>query len=81
MPKKEAYDVFEKIREDVSNGLETPHLEKVKYFGSWFREPHYSDDYKELYEAELRYNHGFSTDKDYELLSIWRLANDKGYAK
>jgi hypothetical protein len=81
LPKNEAYNEFEIIREHVDSGSERPHLEKVKYFGSWFREPHYSDDYKELYEAELKYNHGFSTDKDYELLSIWRLANDEGYAK
>lgn len=77
----EAFNIFEKIRERVNNGSERPHLERIKYFGSWLREPHYSDDYRMLYEAELKYNHGFSTDKEYELLSIWRLAKDADYAK
>lgn len=46
---------------------------------SWFREPDYADNYRELYglEAEL----GDCKRYGYELLSIWRLAREPGYAE
>lgn len=81
MPQEDVYNEFIRIREHVEKGLEKPYLEKIKYFSSWFREPDYSDDYKELFEKELEFNGGENERKDYELLSIWRLARDDNYVK
>jgi MoaA/NifB/PqqE/SkfB family radical SAM enzyme len=46
---------------------------------SWYREPDYRDDYKELWELEQ----SLSTHppQRFELCSIWRLARDKEYIK
>ena len=46
---------------------------------TWFREPDFRDDYRELYglEAEL----GDVKPNRYELLSVWRLARDDAYAR
>ena len=55
-----------------------PFIDKLSVM-SWFREPDFSDDYERLYELEAELSDG----KPYrfELLSIWRLARDKKYAK
>ena len=46
---------------------------------TWFREPDYHDDYRDLYELEAQLGDG--TPGRYELLSVWRLARDPGYAE
>ncbi len=47
-------------------------------FNTWYREPDYPDNYRELWELENR----LSTGKvlRFELASIWRLARDESYA-
>jgi len=81
MDRHEVYIKFKRIREHVVKGLEKPCLDNIKYFASNFREPDFSNDYKELFEKELEYNNGVNFRKNYELLSIWRLARDEEYAK
>jgi hypothetical protein len=46
---------------------------------TWFREPDFGDDYRELYDLESELSDGEPT--RYELLSIWRLAHDDTYAE
>jgi len=46
---------------------------------TWYREPDFAPNYRELYELEKELNGGKST--RFELLSIWRLARDESYAK
>jgi len=47
-------------------------------FSTCFREPDFSDDYKQLYELEAELSDGRPA--RYELLSVWRLARDPEYA-
>jgi hypothetical protein len=46
---------------------------------TWYREPDFAPNYRELYELEKELNRGKAT--RFELLSIWRLARDESYAK
>jgi hypothetical protein len=46
---------------------------------SAYREPDFSDDYKELYELERSLSR--REPRRYELLSVWRLARDGDYAR
>jgi hypothetical protein len=46
---------------------------------TWFREPDYSNDYRQLYDLERELCDG--APPRYELLSIWRLARDGSYAE
>ena len=46
---------------------------------TWFREPDFRDDYREMYDLEAELSDG--KPNRYELLSVWRLARDKGYAE
>ncbi len=45
---------------------------------SYFREPDFSDEYRHLYELSEELSDG--KPERHELLSIWRLAHDRGYA-
>lgn len=45
---------------------------------TWFREPDYGDNYRQLYELESELGDG--SPNRYELLSVWRLARDRTYA-
>ena len=46
---------------------------------TWFREPDHSDDYRHLFELETELSD--TEPERFELLSIWRLANDPEYAE
>ena len=48
-------------------------------FFSWWREPDYRDDYRELWELEQALSSPGRAQR-FELLSIWRLARDERYA-
>lgn len=48
-------------------------------FFSWWREPDYRDDYRELWALEQELSSPGRAQR-FELLSIWRLARDKSYA-
>ncbi|MDR1703150.1 MAG: hypothetical protein LBS19_00480 [Clostridiales bacterium] len=47
-------------------------------FNSWYREPDYADNYKELWELDKSLS--TSPPPRFELASIWRLARDESYA-
>ena len=49
-------------------------------FFTWWREPDYRDDYRELWAVEQELSSPGRAQR-FELLSIWRLARDEGYAK
>ncbi len=49
-------------------------------FFSWWREPDYRDDYRELWKLEQELSSPGRAMR-FELLSIWRLARDESYAK
>lgn len=49
-------------------------------FFSWWREPDFREDYRELWQLEQELSSPGRA-KRYELLSAWRLARDKDYAK
>jgi MoaA/NifB/PqqE/SkfB family radical SAM enzyme len=46
---------------------------------TWWREPDYRDDYRELWELERELSSPGCAER-FELLSIWRLARDESYA-
>lgn len=55
---------------------------EVEYLGVGFREPHYGNDYKELYGRGDEINGcKLEVEKKYELISLWRLVRDKDYIK
>lgn len=49
-------------------------------FFSWWREPDYRDDYRELWELEQKLS-SLGREQRFELLSTWRLARDETCAK
>ena len=49
-------------------------------FFSWWREPDFRDDYRELWALEQELSSPGRAQR-FELLSIWRLARDESYAK
>jgi hypothetical protein len=59
-------------------GTTDPPIEKLVVL-TWFREPDYGDNYRELHELATELGDG-KPDR-YELLSVWRLARDKTYAE
>ena len=65
-----------RFRSFIASG-NTP-IKKLSFL-SWFREPDFGDDYRQLHNLELELNDGRSC--RYELLSIWRLARDDAYAE
>ncbi|MHC4788659.1 MAG: radical SAM protein [Planctomycetota bacterium] len=60
------------------SGENSAYFEQV-YVSSGYREPDFSDDYRELYALERELSR--AAPRRYELLSIWRLARDEGYAE
>jgi hypothetical protein len=58
-------------------GDDAPWFDQV-HAASWYREPDYRDDYRELYRLEKELSR--AEPRRYELLSVWRLARDPGYA-
>ena len=59
-------------------GETAPYFEQVDV-SPWYREPDFSDDYRDLYDLSAELSR--SKPRRYELLSIWRLARDAGYAR
>lgn len=49
-------------------------------FFSWWREPDYRDDYRQLWDLEQQLSSPGRAQR-FELLSTWRLARDESYAK
>ena len=65
---------FKHWRDENGNGIN-----ELGFF-SWWREPDYRDDYRELWQLEQELSSPGRAMR-YELLSVWRLARDEGYAK
>jgi len=74
-PVEEFIRIAEQFKEYERDGK--PFFEEL-VFNTWYREPDYPDNYRELRELENR----LSTGKvpRFELASIWRLVRDKSYA-
>lgn len=70
--------VVQRFTEWVHPGEQEPFFEPPIVM-TWYREPDFAANYKELYELERELNGGKAT--RFELLSIWRLARDESYAK
>ena len=49
-------------------------------FSSWYREPEFSDNYRELWELSKQLSTTPPNRGEFELASIWRLARDPEYA-
>jgi hypothetical protein len=58
-------------------GEAAPLFERVDVL-SWYREPDFSDDYRQLHDLCVSLSR--RPTRRYELLSMWRLARDPGYA-
>lgn len=75
---------IEKIKEIVNefrnykiNKDDSTYFNKI-FVSSWFREPDYLPNYKELYDLEEELSDEV---KRFELMSVWRIARDKDYVK
>jgi len=66
------------FRAATAPGTDRPAFGKV-WVSTSIREPDFADDYRRLYELERALSDG--PPRRYELLSVWRLARDKGYAE
>lgn len=71
--------VVEPFRNWVYPGEEHPFIERLTVH-TWLREPDFSPNYRELWEVEKELSDPGAAMR-YELLSIWRLARDEGYAR
>jgi len=70
--------VVGQFREWVHPGEREPFFDSIDLL-TWYREPDFARNYRALYELEKELNEGRS--QRFELLSIWRLARDEGYAR
>lgn len=70
--------IVQQFREWIYPGEQQPFADPLMAM-TWYREPDFAPNYRELYELEKELNGGESI--RFELLSIWRLARDKNYAK
>jgi len=64
---------FKNWRDETGNAI------KELSFFSWWREPDFRDDYRELWQLEQELSSPGRATR-FELLSVWRLARDKSYA-
>lgn len=78
MNPNEVIDVFLRIKEEQNTFLH--YNSELEYIDASFREPHYGNDYKDLYKR-IDYINGCSleVDKNFELISLWRLNHDESY--
>jgi hypothetical protein len=67
-------DQFKNWRDENGEGI------RELGFFSWWREPDFRDDYRELWELEQELSSPGRAER-FELLSIWRLVRDESYAK
>jgi hypothetical protein len=71
--------VVQQFRDWVRPGEGRPFAEAIGVF-TWYREPDYASNYRELWELEQELSDGGCA-RRFELLSIWRLARDESYAE
>jgi hypothetical protein len=70
--------VVQQFREWVRPGESRPFAEEIGVY-TWYREPDYAPDYRDLWELEKELSDKGQA-RRFELLSIWRLARDESYA-
>jgi hypothetical protein len=70
--------VVQQFREWFYPGEQEPFFSPLDAM-TWYREPDFAPNYRELHELEKEISEGKAT--RFELLSMWRLARDKGYAE
>lgn len=71
--------VVKQFRDWIRPGEKRPFAKPLTVM-TWYREPDYALNYRELWELEKELSDK-GTAKRFELLSIWRLARDKDYAQ
>jgi len=71
-------EVVGRFKQYVAPGEERPHFGRIHVM-TWYREPDFHPDYRRLRELELELSDRPLTN-DLEVLSIWRLAREPGYA-
>ena len=74
-------DDFHSVAEQFTNWRDEngSSIRELGFF-TWWREPDYREDYRELWQLEQRLSSPGRAQR-FELLSIWRLAHDEDYAK
>ncbi len=70
--------VAQQFREWALPGERAPFFQPLT-ISTWYREPDFAEDYRRFYELERALGDGEPA--RFELLSIWRLAHDEGYAQ
>ena len=85
-PKHSKMDTDEVIAtfENIKNEQNRYHYfdAEVEYFDVGFREPHYGNDYKELYQKVDKINRcSLEVERNFNLISLWRLVRDDEYVK
>ena len=73
----EVKGIVNEFRNYKLEGESSPYFENI-VVNTWFREPDYLPNYKELYELEKELG---DEAKRFELMSIWRIARDTEYPK
>ena len=71
--------VARQFREWQYPGEDRPFIERLSVY-SWYREPDYAANYRELWELEKALSDPGAAMR-FELLSIWRLAREREYAR
>jgi hypothetical protein len=71
--------VVKQFRDLIRPGQKRPFAKPLTAM-TWYREPDYAPNYRELWELEKELSDKRSA-KRFELLSIWRLARDQDYAQ
>lgn len=75
---EEVFSFFKKIKKEQQKN--NYFGAKIEYLGIDFREPRFGDDYKELYNKVDKINGcSLEAEKDFELISLWRLVRDEEY--
>lgn len=78
MPVEALRQVAAEFRAWVRSGEARPFVDKLTVL-SWYREPDYAENYRELWALEQALSDPGAA-RRFELLSIWRLARDESYA-
>lgn len=76
---EEIFTEFNKIKND--HGKHKYWGAEIQYLGIDFLEPHYGNNYKEIYSEmdKLNNNHKFDIENNFDLFSIWRITRDESY--
>jgi MoaA/NifB/PqqE/SkfB family radical SAM enzyme len=79
VPENTFRSVVQQFRDWIRPGEKKPFAKPLTVM-TWYREPDYAPNYRELWELEKELSDRGAAAR-FELLSIWRLARDKDYAR